>query len=278
MRTASVTVLVDDGQGGNDSQSFTITVTVNTVNNPPVIASSCLTAGVVGAAYSCDVDATDVDGDVLTYSLPVAPVGMTIDAGTVHIVHGVATQGRADCLFGCQWVKSYSVQVSTDGMTFTDVDGGASFMGNSDSNTVVQTCFSSVVSARYVRLKPKTWNGHISMRAALYATPPLPPLPPLPPPPLSPPPLPTPPPPLPHSPPRSPPSSPPPPPFPPARLSGNQQAVLVLVAGITALVVAIPASVSYCYSEYLRLRARPRRLRRLRRGAVDFSTHNRVVY
>ena len=231
-----------------------------TLFNPPEIARSYSTVWAneaIGTGH-----ARSMLNSALTWSVATNDVNqhMTIDAGTVHIVHGVATQGRADCLFGCQWVKSYSVQVSTDGMTFTDVDGGASFMGNSDSNTVVQTCFSSVVSARYVRLKPKTWNGHISMRAALYATPPLPP------PPLSPPPLPTPPPPLPHSPPRSPPSSPPPPPFPPARLSGNQQAVLVLVAGITALVVAIPASVSYCYSEYLRLRARPRRLREIEAG------------
>ena len=97
---------------------------------------------------------------------------MTIDAGTVYMIHGIATQGRLDD--GDQWVKSYSVQVSADGSTFTDVDGGASFTGNSDRNTVVIACPSSAVPARYVRLKPKTWNGHVSMRAALHvsATPP----------------------------------------------------------------------------------------------------------
>ena len=98
---------------------------------------------------------------------------MTIDAGTVYMIHGIATQGRLD-YGGDQWVKSYSVQVSADGSTFTDVDGGASFTGNSDRNTVVIACPSSAVPARYVRLKPKTWYGHVSMRAALHvsATPP----------------------------------------------------------------------------------------------------------
>ena len=92
---------------------------------------------------------------------------MTIDAGIVHMVHGIATQGRYRY---DQWVTSYSVQVSRDGAMFTDVDGGASFTANSDNGTVVNACFSTPVSARYVRIKPKSWNNHISMRAALYVT------------------------------------------------------------------------------------------------------------
>jgi len=51
-------------------------------NNPPIITSNANTGAIVGAAYTYDVDATDEDGDVLTYSLDAAPTGMTIVATT----------------------------------------------------------------------------------------------------------------------------------------------------------------------------------------------------
>jgi hypothetical protein len=52
-------------------------------NNPPSITSAPVTTATVGQAYSYDVNATDPDaGDTLTFSLDVAPAGMTIDAGT----------------------------------------------------------------------------------------------------------------------------------------------------------------------------------------------------
>ena len=41
------------------------------------------------------------------------------------------------------------------------------FSGNSDRNTVVTNCFRPSILARYVRVHPKTWYGHISMRIEL---------------------------------------------------------------------------------------------------------------
>jgi VCBS repeat-containing protein len=70
---------VADGHGGEDFGR--VTVTVNAVNDAPVITSSPVTTATEDAAYAFDVDATDPDaGDTLTYSLDLAPAGMTIDA------------------------------------------------------------------------------------------------------------------------------------------------------------------------------------------------------
>lgn len=61
------------------TQSFTIHVgQPGPANQPPTITSTAITTATVGQAYSYDVDATDPDGDSLTYFL-VGPAGMTID-------------------------------------------------------------------------------------------------------------------------------------------------------------------------------------------------------
>jgi len=49
---------------------------------PPQITSTPVTGATVGVAYSYDVNATDANGDTLTYSLTQAPSGMTISATT----------------------------------------------------------------------------------------------------------------------------------------------------------------------------------------------------
>lgn len=51
-------------------------------NRPPQITSTPVTAATEGVAYAYDVNATDPEGDALTYSLTQAPAGMTIDAAT----------------------------------------------------------------------------------------------------------------------------------------------------------------------------------------------------
>ena len=55
------------------------------LNSAPVITSVAPTTASEGAAYSYAVAATDADGDPLSYSLIVAPAGMTVDASTGNI-------------------------------------------------------------------------------------------------------------------------------------------------------------------------------------------------
>ena len=51
-------------------------------NHTPIITSTPVTSATKGQAYSYDVNATDSDGDTLTYSLTTSPTGMTIISTT----------------------------------------------------------------------------------------------------------------------------------------------------------------------------------------------------
>ena len=51
-------------------------------NQTPTIISTPITSTLVGEPYTYDVEATDADGDTLTYSLISNPTGMTIDSAT----------------------------------------------------------------------------------------------------------------------------------------------------------------------------------------------------
>jgi len=83
----------------------------------------------------------------------------------------VATQGRDASFLQC--VSKYKLQYSNDGQTFTDYkeegETDAKILtGNSDQNTVVKHELSQPITARYIRLVPLSWKGHISMRMELY--------------------------------------------------------------------------------------------------------------
>jgi RHS repeat-associated protein len=73
-------LIVNDGQVNSDPATALVTVSVMPpVNNPPQITSSPVPTATVGSLYSYDVDASDQDGDTLSYSLSVYPSGMTIN-------------------------------------------------------------------------------------------------------------------------------------------------------------------------------------------------------
>jgi RHS repeat-associated protein len=77
-----VSVQVADNRGGTATQSFTLTVQAAVPPQPPQITSTPVTTAVVNEAYVYDVEANDANGDPITYSLEVAPTGMSIDPGT----------------------------------------------------------------------------------------------------------------------------------------------------------------------------------------------------
>ncbi len=101
-------VRVTDPDGQSVQQSFTVTVSVG--NQAPTITTSPPLAGTENAPYSYDVDATDSDGDPLTYSLDAAPAGMTIDAVTGVI----------------QWTPG-STQLGSNAVTVRAADPGGLF-------------------------------------------------------------------------------------------------------------------------------------------------------
>jgi hypothetical protein len=91
-----------------------------------------------------------------------------VDLVNLTTVTSVATQGRSDVV---QWVKTYSLQYGWNLTHFVDYGNGTIFTGNSDQNTVVTNVLDPPITARYIRLLPKTWEGHISLRLELYGCP-----------------------------------------------------------------------------------------------------------
>ena len=75
------TYTISDNKGLTDTAK--VNVTVNMVNDAPVITSAPVTTTTAGALYTYDVNAADPDvGDTLAYSLTTKPDDMTINSAT----------------------------------------------------------------------------------------------------------------------------------------------------------------------------------------------------
>lgn len=74
---------------------------------------------------------------------------------------GVVTQGRPT---SSQWVTKYQVGYTLNGEDWMLVDDGRVFEGNFDQNTRRRNDFYSPVIARAIRILPREWNSHISVR------------------------------------------------------------------------------------------------------------------
>ena len=89
---------------------------------------------------------------------------LEMDLKKKETVYGVVTQGRRDAN---QWIKAYTVQISTDGTTWKQVECGRLFDGNKNHNDKVTAMFTTPVEARYVRILPQEWHSYVCMRAGL---------------------------------------------------------------------------------------------------------------
>ena len=87
---------------------------------------------------------------------------MQIDLECVQSVVGIVTQGRADDQSN-QYVSSLKVQLSRDGVTFSDVPG---VFSSAQYPTKTESRFPAPQSARYVRLVPQS-STFPSMQAAV---------------------------------------------------------------------------------------------------------------
>jgi len=84
---------------------------------------------------------------------------MQMDLGSARTVLGVVESGRAG---SSQWVTSFTVQTSIDGVTFTsETEPFSSGSAQADYNLV------NAAEARYVRIVVYSYHGHSSMRAAV---------------------------------------------------------------------------------------------------------------
>ncbi len=89
-------------------------------NTPPQITSAPVTAATQGVLYHYDVEASDAEGDALTYSLTQAPAGMTIDPASGLIswtpsatqVGNSAVTVRVTDAHGLQANQSFTISVA----------------------------------------------------------------------------------------------------------------------------------------------------------------------
>lgn len=127
---------------------------------PPQTESNLLT----GRLFASDVGnstsepgnppAHITDGSLSTrwISLPSSPANITTDLG------GVYDLSRVVIVFAADTIRNYTVSVSTDGSTFTQVSSGTT--NNTESQTVSITSFSATPKARYLRITAvDRWNA-----------------------------------------------------------------------------------------------------------------------
>ncbi|XP_078608362.1 lactadherin-like isoform X1 [Branchiostoma floridae x Branchiostoma japonicum] len=89
-----------------------------------------------------------------------------------RLILGIVTQGRQDLgRRGGEWVTSYTIQYKKNlspVYLYYSTDGGPKvFPGNFDKNTPVKNLLPEPLEARWIRINPRTWNNHISMRFEL---------------------------------------------------------------------------------------------------------------
>ncbi len=77
-----IDVLVADNQGATTTQTYQLVVGTQAINQAPNITSTPLFVANVGSPYQYQIQASDPDGQSLTYQLIESPQGMTINANT----------------------------------------------------------------------------------------------------------------------------------------------------------------------------------------------------
>lgn len=91
-----VGIRAEDGRGGYAEQSWLLTAgSVSGNPHAPSLFGTPAAVGAVGALYFYQPAANDADGDPLTFSLPEAPAGMTINATTGRVEWTPTATGRA---------------------------------------------------------------------------------------------------------------------------------------------------------------------------------------
>lgn len=90
-------------------------------NNAPVINSTPITSWLIDVLYTYNVEATDTDGDTLTYSLTSNPTGMTIDSSTGVINWTPNTIGDYNVILKVSDGESFDTQSFTITISLTEI-------------------------------------------------------------------------------------------------------------------------------------------------------------
>ena len=129
--TDSFTYVASDGV--LESAPATVRIAIRTPNSGPHIISTPVTAAADGVSYAYAAQASDPDaGDILTFSLPAAPAGMSIDpaSGLIAWVPTAGQQGSHSVVLkvsdvrGLSALQGYQITV-TAALTVPDVVGQA---------------------------------------------------------------------------------------------------------------------------------------------------------
>jgi len=129
LTSGEVTLTVSDG---SLSATQRITITVNPVNDAPVITSTAPTTVNEGVEYTYTVTATDAEGSTLTYSIGNAPEGMTVVDNVITWTPspGTATSGEV--------TLTVSDGSLTDSETFTVAVNNAPIITSTASTTATE--------------------------------------------------------------------------------------------------------------------------------------------
>lgn len=133
----AVTAFDSAGFASPFSNPQTVQLVSTTVNNPPAITSKPVPNAVEGSSYTYTVQASDADGNALTFSLRLAPSGMTINGSS-----GVIS-----------WTPD-STHVGVRDVIVTVSDGAAS-----DSQSFVINVAGLAASIGSIQLDQSTYTG-----------------------------------------------------------------------------------------------------------------------
>ncbi|WP_253852319.1 Ig-like domain-containing protein [Microcystis aeruginosa] len=96
----NISISVEDGKGGRDTQTYNLGVVTNVIdsqpNRPPVFVSNPVVSGNLNNEYRYDADATDADNDNLTYSVINAPNGLVINQNTGVVTFTPTVSGEIE--------------------------------------------------------------------------------------------------------------------------------------------------------------------------------------
>ncbi len=92
----NISILVEDGKGGQDRQDYSLSVLDASGNHPPIFVSTPVVYGNINTEYRYEASATDADNDNLTYSVINEPDGLVIDENTGVITWTSTTLGEVE--------------------------------------------------------------------------------------------------------------------------------------------------------------------------------------